>query len=702
MIWQYFLSAACLALACIGPGGAMQSVGTNTIETLHRRDPPPPKTYTKPAAKRVWRGDRRAPRTLRRAGGVIPLGNYWEREFEGRGSFTIAHHEQGPNHEDNLRSPWGTAFVSVSRDSYTASTYGYWLYLIDGTPNMIDPDADQLTHGQEAFALGGILWRQIIGWVYIDEKRAEQGYTEADTQRNPEYDPSFAEYTVTRINPGDTRWRAYRSLGRDSWTNFMNNDVPQGLRERLGWSNRFPFTFQPNNADETNFPGPRDGDIEETYEPDTSQHTSDSESSDGESSDNEPPRKVSRMDVITMADYSRQQTEQCPAGSSSTHDGAGPSRPPQQFIQDIGRQVQDTARGLQQNLNQMLRDADEELARALRNVETQALLREWSANGTPADLCHIMTECYRNLDGHSPRRKRAADSGKKAKSNAKLPTMQHVCHKLKVFSGKYATQIPRPPTSAGRRSAIEVLSVRIDNIDGENPGDLYGQISLADLQGKQLIYDIPQSKYQKVKPGQEISLISPLRAFEPEDKSLNITFDLTDYDWFIADKDDPISQGTIVPSQKQGASGQVRTEQVKGENGAVTIKYVVFEDASIATIKMFLRDADNESSGVIYGQVRASMGNSGSRVLWAHEKGTFDKGEEMKMNQIFGLQRNMVAVGAKDKLVIEADLKAHDWLSPDDRVAKGSAEFAAGKRGSTESKVITGKYGKVEVQIDWS
>jgi hypothetical protein len=59
-----------------------------------------------------------------------------------------------------------------------------------------------------------------------------------------------------------------------------------------------------------------------------------------------------------------------------------------------------------------------------------------------------------------------------------------------------------------------------------------------------------------------------------------------------------------------------------------------------------------------------------------------------------------MAVPQKKHLVIDADLKDQDALSPEDEITKGSAGFEPKIHQST-NKHITGKHGKIDVRITW-
>uniref|UniRef100_A0A6V7QQ26 rRNA N-glycosylase n=1 Tax=Ananas comosus var. bracteatus TaxID=296719 RepID=A0A6V7QQ26_ANACO len=239
---------------------------------------------------------------------------------------------------------------------------------------------------------------------------------------------------------------------------------------------------------------------------------------------------------------------------------------------------------------------------------------------------------------------------------------------------------PRPPRTLlaaednnmclpqGRRM-VEVFWVRIDNIDGENPGELYGTITVADGLGS---YD-----------------------------SFTVKLHLLDRD--AVSWDDEVSNGEIAWNVFDTANvfDSILYADVKGENGSARVCYTVLSDAVEATIAVRLINGDGENPADVYGDISASYSDypSGEKTL------LFRKKKEEYINVSPGecivLTKKTVAVPTKNSLSVRAELYDHDTITPDDEIANGTADFPPLFHGTSE-KNIAGKYGEIRVVVTWN
>ncbi|KID83143.1 Heat-labile enterotoxin IIA, A chain [Metarhizium guizhouense ARSEF 977] len=267
------------------------------------------------------------------------------------------------------------------------------------------------------------------------------------------------------------------------------------------------------------------------------------------------------------------------------------------------------------------------------------------------------------------------------------------------------TQIDRPPVIevakpdaciAKPRPLAEILWVMINNIDGENPGDLFGSIHATDDSGRQVIYNVEKDDSVSVEPRVQITLRTsrPLAA----DGNFVIDLDLWDRDR-DASPHDEVSRGQIAWKVYDPANEYdtpIQTE-VDGEYGKATVDYVVMSSATQAVIQVIMLDGDGEKPADVFGRVRASS-RFVQRDLFNREGGD---SIEVYPDTAIPLSRAIMAVPMLDTLKIHVDLWDHDadW-SPNDQIAYGVAEFRPQLSGS-EKRVVDGEYGKVEVSVTW-
>lgn len=250
-------------------------------------------------------------------------------------------------------------------------------------------------------------------------------------------------------------------------------------------------------------------------------------------------------------------------------------------------------------------------------------------------------------------------------------------------------------TWAQGQPLLEIFYVRINSIDGEDPGNLYGDIRVIDSVNTASLWSRGQHESVEIKPGEDVLLEGPTRALSAADE-LGIELDLWDYD--SLSPDDPIAQGTIqfVPFDYYTQYDVVNYTQVDGTYGSATVSYMAISDGLYAQIAIVLINGDNEDPANVYGNVTANNGH-GQSQLFLRDKNTYI---DVAPNNPIPLVRTIVAVSTRDALLVNAKLWDYDSLSPDDEIANGSAEFQPLYKKS-ESKRITGAYGEVEVQVTW-
>ncbi|CAH0002474.1 unnamed protein product [Clonostachys byssicola] len=250
-------------------------------------------------------------------------------------------------------------------------------------------------------------------------------------------------------------------------------------------------------------------------------------------------------------------------------------------------------------------------------------------------------------------------------------------------------------TWAQGQPLLEIFHVRINNIDSEDPGQLYGTVRVVDSIGTASIWARAQHDYISIKPGDLVLLEGPDRALTAADE-LSIQLDLWDYD--SLSPDDAIAQGTVQfnPFDYYTQYDSTQNRQVNGEYGSVDVSYVAMSDALYAQITVVLINGDDEDPANVYGDIYTNNGYGHSQLF---QKGRKEYVNVSPLSRI-PLVRGIVAVPTDGSLVITANLWDYDSLSPDDEIAAGEANFDPLYRKS-ENKQINGAYGKVDVQVTW-
>ncbi|KAF5379299.1 hypothetical protein D9757_007644 [Collybiopsis confluens] len=225
---------------------------------------------------------------------------------------------------------------------------------------------------------------------------------------------------------------------------------------------------------------------------------------------------------------------------------------------------------------------------------------------------------------------------------------------------------------------LEIFYVTVNNIDDENPGDLFGSIRVTDSAGTVTIWNRGSRDWIEIKPGGRILLEGPSRPLYAADL-WSIDLDLWDHDQ-DASPNDPIAQGTISFNPY----------------GSVTVSYVVIADALYAEISVILINGDGENPADVYGNISADGGYGVSELF----RKSSEEYREVKPGSPIPLSKTVVAVPTKNTLRINANLWDYDTIGFDDEITKGSADFQPLYKQSAKKR-ISGKYGEIEVRVMW-
>lgn len=247
----------------------------------------------------------------------------------------------------------------------------------------------------------------------------------------------------------------------------------------------------------------------------------------------------------------------------------------------------------------------------------------------------------------------------------------------------------------------EVLAVTINNIDNENPGDLYGTVKVTDHRLTQYIYNRERRYYESISPGQNALLTGPTTQAILATNSFTIDVYLMDKD-SDASPDDNISNGQInwnVNDSKNKYEEPI-FHQIDGAYGSATVVYAVLKNAVQANVEVTLIDGDGENPADVYGLIAASntkIKRTFESVLFRRNSGEY---ASVRPGRDIPLSRSIVAVPLDSSLIVRADLTDYDTIGSDDEIAKGSATFPAQLSGTSEQKIY-GKYGEIKVKVTW-
>lgn len=258
------------------------------------------------------------------------------------------------------------------------------------------------------------------------------------------------------------------------------------------------------------------------------------------------------------------------------------------------------------------------------------------------------------------------------------------------------------PTSAGR-PLVEVLSVRMNNINNESPGDLYGTIVVTDDQGPQHLYNRAQADHENIWAGNDVALTGPSRAISAA-KGFVIDLDLADYDGGSAD--DEVSKGEVRWDAHDAADATpcetLISREVDADSGSVTVNYVIMDAAAAASVEIILQNADDENRPDVYGHITAST-RFGRRDLFRKSQGQYVR---MLPNSAFDLARPVMAVPMDDILSVNVTLMEHDkglfgFFRKEDEIAKRQVEFWP-EFNTSARRIVTGNKGSIEIRVTWS
>lgn len=273
------------------------------------------------------------------------------------------------------------------------------------------------------------------------------------------------------------------------------------------------------------------------------------------------------------------------------------------------------------------------------------------------------------------------------------------------YGGSRPNRFPRMTFDEGQcflgLPLVEVFSVRIDNIDGEDPGQLYGTITVNDGLNIEYIYNRTSSNPESIKPGQNASLTGPSQSILAIG-NFSIKLLLTDQDTLPWDDEIINKEISWDASEIGNVYDKPIFQKLDGNRGSVTVNYAVLRDAVAAKITVTLVEG-GESPANVYGQVYAHYDNwenpNTTCLLFNRSSGDY---VDVRRWQTIPLLRSVVAVPLNGSLIVKASLYDHDTLSGDDEIAEGAVQVPA-KLSGTSLKQIQGEDGNsVEVTVNWT
>ncbi|RDA83883.1 hypothetical protein CP532_3376 [Ophiocordyceps camponoti-leonardi (nom. inval.)] len=239
----------------------------------------------------------------------------------------------------------------------------------------------------------------------------------------------------------------------------------------------------------------------------------------------------------------------------------------------------------------------------------------------------------------------------------------------------------------------QVVSVRINNIDNESPGELYGRITVDDQAGYLDIYNVERRFAQFMHPGGMVAL-TDARVIEAS-APFTISVELWDKDNMSSD--DLISKGEINWAMLGYNYNKVFSADVSAAYGSATVKWLVIRHAIVATIKVTLINGDDEYPVNVYGT--CTFKTRYVERKW-FDVDPIDNFDVYPGSVIHGTEVQ-VPVSYDDVLGIHLDLWDSDSLSPDDNIS-GGVTFLVPNPGTTDKRRIMGRKGEAEVEVKWS
>ncbi|KAM3370404.1 hypothetical protein ACQJBY_017991 [Aegilops geniculata] len=252
---------------------------------------------------------------------------------------------------------------------------------------------------------------------------------------------------------------------------------------------------------------------------------------------------------------------------------------------------------------------------------------------------------------------------------------------------------------------VEIIAVTVPRIDDEDPGNLYGSISVDDGFGSQQLLYTGSFHAQSVGPGGLVKLTGPGRGISGSDGFV-IDFNLWDFDLNLS-YDDEVSKGAVVWNSLMATSDQydeVQSRTIDGANGQVEISFAVVTDAAIATVEIVILDSSEDSPNV-YGVIQAGTTLKRRHGLSRPFTTLLDLEDDQSVSVAKGsavpLETKVVVVQMNTVMLLEATLMDRNLIFAKEQIAKGSVEFKPRLTGEDTAE-LTGKKGRVMVRITWS
>lgn len=249
---------------------------------------------------------------------------------------------------------------------------------------------------------------------------------------------------------------------------------------------------------------------------------------------------------------------------------------------------------------------------------------------------------------------------------------------------------------------VEVADVIVHNIDGEDPGDLYGVIAVDDGSGSQRLFDRDRSDVQSVRPGEQAEITGPGRAVSGAD-GFAVRFDLMDRDTDPS-PDDEVSKEVVVWNPLDATSDEydvIRSRTVAGKHGLVELRYAVMTDAAVATVEVLVAESSEDVPDV-YGTVTTATNLENGTPVTIRLLATGDTERSIvKKGAAIPLLRNVVAVPLCSVLQVTMDLWDRNLVFADEQIANGSVTFPPRLSGK-DVQEVSGDKGRVAVHVSWS
>ncbi|XP_054806714.1 uncharacterized protein LOC129309233 [Prosopis cineraria] len=250
---------------------------------------------------------------------------------------------------------------------------------------------------------------------------------------------------------------------------------------------------------------------------------------------------------------------------------------------------------------------------------------------------------------------------------------------------------------------LEVFTVRINNIDNEDPWELYGTITTNNGLYTQYIYNRTRDNYESISASQNATLSGPLESVSAFG-NFTIKLILTDKD-IISGDNEIINQDISWDVANTGnAYDELISRQLDSNIGSVTVNYAVLRNAVSAKVTVTLKEGADSTNNV-YGHVSACYED------WENPETTcllFDRTSEnyveVRRGDDIPLLRSVIAVPLNKSLKVTARLYDYDRISADDVIANETLKFPVTEIiPSTNFKDFHGEDRNwVQVIINWS